>query len=188
MAYREGVRVQQLSNSLGSGALLLTGTVSGMVTFDTNGFQDGDTFRGLIEHTTTAEWEISPCTFKAGTPNYILRGTPYKSSLGAAKVVFSAGNKTVSVIDQGDAWTVRNANYAAKPGDKIRANTVGAGWTLTLAAAHQGDVIEVVDDANTWPTNPLLIAGFYSDKNLTCDHTWPLKFTGNADGTWKLKA
>jgi hypothetical protein len=97
MAHRIVDRVQQTTSSTGTGALLLDGTVTKMLTFLGAGFTDGDTFRGLIENQASGvtEWEISICTYAAGA---ITRTTFLKSSTGAT-VNFSAGTKTVTLVD-----------------------------------------------------------------------------------------
>jgi hypothetical protein len=102
MAHRIPERTQQTTTSIGTGALLLTGSVDKMLSFAGAGFMDGDTFAGLIESSTAAEWEIALCTFHAGTPNYITRAAPVASSTGSA-VAFSdaTSTKTISVVALG---------------------------------------------------------------------------------------
>ena len=94
MAHRILDRVQETTLGTGTGALTLAGGTSKMLGLSAAGFANGDTFWGLIEHATAAEWEIALCTFSAGA---ITRATPLKSSTGAT-VSFSAGTKTVSLV------------------------------------------------------------------------------------------
>ena len=91
------VVVQETTTSTGSGSLALGGAVSKMLAFSAAGFANGDTFWGLIEHATAAEWEIALCTFASAGSGSITRATPLKSSTGSA-VAFSAGTKTISLV------------------------------------------------------------------------------------------
>ncbi len=94
MTHRILDRVQETTTSTGSGALTLAGATSRMLGLSAAGFANGDTFWGLIEHATAAEWEIALCTYSAGA---ITRAAPLKSSTGSV-VSFSAGTKTVSLV------------------------------------------------------------------------------------------
>ena len=80
MAHRILDRVQETTLGTGTGALTLAGATTRMLGLSAAGFANGDTFWGLIEHATAAEWEIALCTFSAGA---ITRATPLKSSTGA---------------------------------------------------------------------------------------------------------
>lgn len=97
MAHRLLDRVQETTTSTGSGSLALAGAVTKMLGFAAAGCSNGDTFWGLIEHATAAEWEIALCTFASAGSGSITRATPLKSSTGSA-VVFSAGTKTISIV------------------------------------------------------------------------------------------
>lgn len=97
MAHRILDRVQQASTSTGTGSLALTGTVSKMRSFSAAGLANGDTFWGLIEHETAAEWELALCTYSSAAGGSITRATPLSSSTGSA-VNFSAGNKYISLV------------------------------------------------------------------------------------------
>ena len=97
MAHRILDRVQETTISTGTGALTLAGATSKMLSLSGAGFANGDTFWGLIEHATAAEWEIALCTYASAGAGSITRAAPLKSSTGAA-VSFSAGTKTISLV------------------------------------------------------------------------------------------
>lgn len=100
MAHRILDRVQEYTTTTGgTGSLTLAGAVSKMLTFASQSVATGDTFWGLIEHTTAAEWEIALCTYTSTGAGSITRATPLKSSAALnAAVNFSSGVKTVSIV------------------------------------------------------------------------------------------
>ncbi len=98
MAHRILDRVQEYTTSTGTGSLTLAGAVTKMVTFASQSVATSDTFWGLIEHTTAAEWEIALCTYTSTGAGSITRATPLKSSNSNAAVNFSSGTKTVSIV------------------------------------------------------------------------------------------
>jgi len=98
MAHRILDRVQEYTTSTGTGSLTLAGAVTKMVTFASQSVATSDTFWGLIEHTTAAEWEIALCTYTSTGAGSITRATPLKSSNANAAVNFSSGTKTVSIV------------------------------------------------------------------------------------------
>lgn len=125
MAHRIEDRVQEITTSTGSGTLTLGGATTRMRSFSSVPFNNGDTFRCLIEHQTAAEWEISICTYNAGV---ITRTTFVKSSTGSS-VNFSAGSKTISLVD------------SAVGRDAIDAPTISAGaLTFDLSKASSFNV------------------------------------------------
>ena len=141
MAHRIFDRVQETTTSTGAGALTLAGAVTRMRGFVAAGFSDGDTFLGLIEHATAAEWEIALCTYSAST---ITRATPLQSSTGSA-VSFSAGTKTISLVRPASpvVQTVR---------------VVASGTTTTMTGAdHEIIVNKTVSAAHavTLPASPV---------------------------------
>ncbi|WP_319798331.1 hypothetical protein [Nitrobacter sp.] len=97
MTHRILDRVQETTTATGAAALALAGPVTRMRSFVAAGFADGDTFWGLIEHTTAAEAELALCTYKSAG-NYITRATPPLWSTTGSTVNFSAGTKTISLV------------------------------------------------------------------------------------------
>lgn len=91
-------RVQETTISTGTGALTLAGAASKMLGFVASGVANGDTFLGLIEHATAAEWELAVCTYNSAGTTVTRAATPLKSSTGSA-VSFSAGTKTISIVE-----------------------------------------------------------------------------------------
>ena len=130
MAHQVLDRVQETTTSTGTGALTLAGAVSKMLGFLDAGLSNGDTFWGLIEHATAAEWEIALCTFASAGAGSITRAAPLKSSTGSA-VSFSAGTKTVSLVAPASKTPVVDAdgNYT------FQGNIIATGVREVVAAA-----------------------------------------------------
>lgn len=96
MAHQVLDRVQETTTSVGTGSLTLAGATNRMLSLSGAGFANGDTFWGVIEHSSASEWEIALCTFSTAGPS-ITRATPLKSSNANATVNFSAGIKTITL-------------------------------------------------------------------------------------------
>jgi hypothetical protein len=165
MAHRILDRVQETTTSTGTGALTLAGATSKMLSLSGAGFANGDTFWGLIEHATAAEWEIALCTYASAGASSIARAAPLKSSTGAA-VSFSAGTKTISLVAPAAVLTLLGSLEAVA----VPAISAGA-LTLDLLS---GTVHKVTLNANvTTITIANAPAGFAS--------AFTVEFT--ADGT-----
>jgi hypothetical protein len=133
MAHRILDRVQETTTSTGTGALTLAGATSKMLSLSGAGFASGDTFWGLIEHATAAEWEIALCTYASAGAGSIARAAPLKSSTGAA-VSFSAGTKTISLVAPAAVLTLLGSLEAvATPAISAGALTVD----LLLGTVHK---------------------------------------------------
>ena len=133
MAHRILDRVQETTTSTGTGALTLAGATSKMLSLSGAGFANGDTFWGLIEHATAAEWEIALCTYASAGAGSIARAAPLKSSTGAA-VSFSAGTKTISLVAPAAVLTLLGSLEA------VNAPTIFAGALtvdLLLGTVHK---------------------------------------------------
>ena len=124
MAHRILDQVQETTTSTGTGALTLAGATSKMLSLSGAGFSNGDTFWGLIEHATAAEWEIALCTYASAGAGSVSRAAPLKSSTGAA-VSFSAGTKTISLVAPAAVLTLLGSLEA------VNVPTISAG-ALTL--------------------------------------------------------
>tara|TARA_R110000868_G_scaffold360524_2_gene622573 strand:- start:258 stop:755 length:498 start_codon:yes stop_codon:yes gene_type:complete len=84
-------RVREASTSIGTGALVLTGAISGYQAFSTAIGNTNTTYYG-ITNTGTAEWEVGLGTVSAGL---LTRTTVLASSNGGAAVTFTTGTKDV---------------------------------------------------------------------------------------------
>ncbi len=165
MAHRILDRVQETTTSTGTGVLTLAGATSKMLSLSGAGFVNGDTFWGLIEHATAAEWEIVLCTYASAGAGSVSRAAPLKSSTGAA-VSFSAGTKTISLVAPAAVLTLLGSLEA------VNAPTISAGaltLDLLLGTVHR---VALNADATTITISNAL-AGFASG--------FTLEFT--ADGT-----
>jgi hypothetical protein len=201
MTHRILDRAQETTTSSGPGALNLAGATTRMLSFAEAGLSDGDTFLGLIEHLTAAEFELALCTFHAGTPNYITRATPRRSSTGTSTVDFSTGTKTVSLVDlagiRHHACRVEKSGTSTEMADNdcvvVIKKTVGAAHAVSLPANPVPDqevcVIDGKGDAGTnnitvTDPNGYLINGEASLVLSSDRERWWLHFT--TDNEWLL--
>lgn len=108
MGHKKVDRVQQTSQSVGTGSLQLDGAAPDRMRSFGNTLSNGDTCWVLIEHQTLGEWEISFATYSGG---YISRSfaTGSSSSTGTL-VAFSGGVKTVSLIAPAGATPIVDGN------------------------------------------------------------------------------
>lgn len=195
MTHRKLDRVQETTTSAGSGALNLAGATTRMLSFSAAGLADGDTFWGLIEHSTAAEWEIALCTFHVA--GNITRAAPLKSSTGSA-ISFSAGTKTISLIAP-----------AAREGIGALAIVAGAvaidlssyiDFTLALTAnvtslafsnATQGSgasfMIEVTANGTpfTWADSAVALNGAYTPSSTNGKRDLLSYMTFDGGATWR---
>lgn len=78
-------------------------------------------------------------------------------------------------------WLLKSANYAAKSGERIMADTSAAGFSLTLPEG--GGTVEVQDAAGTWKAKPLTIVGPVrgATGDMICDQPGRLLFARAPD-------
>lgn len=91
-----GDRVQQTTETAGTGSLTLASPVTGFVAFDTKFGHTGTTFYYCVETEDKAHWEIGSTTLSDAVT--LVRGglqTVLESSNAGAAVDFPAGVKTV---------------------------------------------------------------------------------------------
>jgi hypothetical protein len=93
-----------------------------------------------------------------------------------------------------NAWQTRTANHTAVSGDRIKANTTGGAFTITLPATPATYAeVTLADHAGTWDTNNLTVARNSQNINggaadLTCDVEGKqilLRFEGATIG-WRI--
>lgn len=96
MAHKTFDLAQQLTTSIGTGALSLGAVPSGRIDFASQGAIAGDTFWGCIQHQTANEVEVTLCTI-VGDGSITRATTPLISTTGA-KINFSAGTKVISCV------------------------------------------------------------------------------------------
>ena len=95
MAFIAADRVLDTSTSVGTGAMIVSGTApTGYVTFSAV-MSVGDTCYYCIQSTSFGEWEIGIGTYSSA--NTLTRTTVFTSSNSNTSVTFSAGNKNVFI-------------------------------------------------------------------------------------------
>lgn len=99
MAFRTADLVKETTTTTGTGAVTLAGAVSPFQTFAQGGLTNGDVCYYWIGGNTSAptEWEIGIGTWNTG--GTLSRTTVLQSSNSDAAVNFSAGTKTVILVD-----------------------------------------------------------------------------------------
>lgn len=131
-------RVQETTNTTGTGSFLLNGAVSGFQSFSAIG--DGNTTYYTATDATAGTWEVGIGTYtSSGTT--LSRDTVLASSSGTSKISFGAGTKNVFVTQPAEALSVGNATYTssqtltASSPRYITYNATGNAPTLTLPSA-----------------------------------------------------
>lgn len=132
MAHVKADRVQQTTQSTGTGALTFDGPVPTRMRAFVSVMNDGDTCWVLIENQSAGEWEISLATYNAGTiTRSFVAGS---ASTTGGLVPFSGGVKTVSLLPPASKSVVMNNNGGAQVEGTMRAgNFVVADEALTAA-------------------------------------------------------
>lgn len=138
MAHRIFDLAQQLTTSIGTGALTLGAVPAGCIGFADQGAAASDTFWGCIRHQTANEAEVTLCTV-VGDGTITRAATPLISTTGA-KIVFSAGTKTITCVAPGSKSVTADANghfvfnapIATKGQRETRATPAIAAGVLTL--------------------------------------------------------
>lgn len=108
MAHRIFDLAQQLTTSIGTGALTLGAVPAGCIGFADQGAGAGDTFWGCIRHQTANEVEVTLCTI-VGDGTITRAATPVISTTGA-KIAFSAGTKTITCVAPASKSVSADAN------------------------------------------------------------------------------
>lgn len=99
-------RVQELSTTVGTIPMVLSGAPTNFVTFSSV-MTDGDTcYYAIISST---DWEVGLGTYASGT-NSLARNTVYGSSNGGSFVNFAAGTKYVYIDAAADRILMKDAN------------------------------------------------------------------------------
>lgn len=131
-------RVQETTNTTGTGSFLLNGAVSGFQSFSAIG--NGNTTYYTATDATAGTWEVGIGTYtSSGTT--LSRDTVLSSSSGTSKISFGAGTKNVFVTQPAEALSVGNATYTssqtltASSPRYITYNATGNAPTLTLPSA-----------------------------------------------------
>ena len=115
MAHRKLDIVQEISTSVGTGAMTLGGAVMGHRTFAGAGMANGDTCHVRIAHGTLNESEVCLAAYVSAS-NSLTRGRMISSTTGLV-VNFSAGPKTISMVAPADRMVVMDeSGHAAIEG------------------------------------------------------------------------
>lgn len=115
MAHVKVDRVQQTTQSTGTGALVFDGVIPTRMRSFASAMANGSDCWVLIEHQSAAEWEISLATYNAGSITRTFASGSVSTTGGL--VPFSVGVKTVSVIAPAGATPITDgAGNMSVPG------------------------------------------------------------------------
>lgn len=110
MAFVVNDRVQENTNSIGTGTIDLDGAVIGFESF-ISAIGNGNTTYYTIAFPDQSEFEVGVGTVTSGSPNTLSRDSVISSSNGDALVNFSAGVKTViCTLPASKAILINNSN------------------------------------------------------------------------------
>jgi len=137
-------RVQETSNTTGTGTLTLAGAVTGFQSFSAIG-NGNTTYYAIVGGT---EWEVGLGTYtSSGTT--LSRDTVLESSNGGTAVNFSAGTKNVFVtypaeesVYQDATGTAYAPQFAASNGINLNNGTIGTSYTFPTGynSVEAGDI------------------------------------------------
>lgn len=151
-------RVKQNITSTGTGLNVTLGTaVAGYQTLSDAGVALSEQVHYVIEDGDAWEYGVGTLFFT----NTNFYRAQQKSSDGTSRIDLS-GSAVMFVSplaeDISNSYIEKTANYTAKAGEKILANTSGGAWTLTLPSSAVGGTRIVVADHDDWSTNNLTVA------------------------------
>ena len=137
-------RVQETTNTTGTGTITLAGAVSGFQSFSVIG-NANTTYYAIVGGT---EWEVGLGTYtSSGTT--LSRDTVLESSNGGTRVNFSAGTKNVFVtypaeesVYQDATGTAYAPQFAASNGLNLNNGTIGTSYTFPTGynSVEAGDI------------------------------------------------
>jgi hypothetical protein len=159
-------RAKMSTSTTGTGTITLGSAEDGYQSFADAGVTNGDVVRYVIED--GDDWEIGSGTYTA-TGTTLTRTVDESSNSDAALNLTGSAVMFVTSLaeDIVNSYTEKTANYTAKSGEKILANTSGGAWTLTLPPNPWGGDRIVVADHDDWSTNNLTVAR--NGKNIEGD-------------------
>lgn len=181
MAHRVFDLTQETTTDIGgTGALTLAGNTPGMFPFAAGGIADGDTFWGLVQHSTAQEVELTLCTWHAG--GTITRASVPEKSTTGSKINFSSGPKYVSCVAPSSKSAIMDAN----------GNFIFPGAVVTKAVRETVVALQIVAGAValdvllggvfTLPVNANITLIDIQNETTGYGHSFTVEFTANGTG------
>ena len=135
MAFITNDRVKQTSTTVGTISMVLSGSVSGFITFNAGIGDTNTTYYTIVGEDVSSEWEVGIGTYtNSGTT--LSRDTVIGSSNGGAKTDFTTGTKIVFVTLPADKAVMKDSSGDLVYGDGTAVD-VGAskGFATAMAIA-----------------------------------------------------
>lgn len=150
MTIHVGDRIEETSDTVGTGTLALNGAVSVDLKSFVAALGNGKSCPYLIDDG-AGKWELTWGVIASGTPDTITRGTLIKSSTGS-RVDFGAGSKTVACVLPSELFLWCGESLALAESDIASATTTDLGTVLTFRARITGTttVTGFGNQPNTW--------------------------------------
>ena len=133
MAFITNDRVKQTSTTVGTISMVLSGSVSGFITFNAGIGDTNTTYYTIVGEDVSSEWEVGIGTYtNSGTT--LSRDTVIGSSNGGAKTDFTTGTKIVFVTLPADKAVMKDSSGDLVYGDGTAVD-VGASKGFAIAVA-----------------------------------------------------
>jgi len=133
MAFITNDRVKATSTTVGTISMVVSGTLSGFVTFNTGIGDTNTTYYTIVGEDVPTEWEVGTGVYtNSGTS--LSRDTIINSSTGS-KVSFSAGTKIVFCTLPAEKALMKDSSDAVVFGDGTDPSLATKGFALAVAIA-----------------------------------------------------
>ena len=133
MAFITNDRVKATSTTVGTISMVVSGTVTGFVTFNSGIGDTNTTYYTIVGEDVSSEWEVGIGTYTNGTTT-LSRTTIINSSTGS-KVSFSAGTKVVFCTLPAEKALMKDSSAAIVFGDGTDPGLATKGFATAMAIA-----------------------------------------------------
>ena len=150
LAFGYGDRVGETTTTTGTGTISLAGAKTGYVTFNSI-YDSTDTVSYLIQTSDGTQWEIGKGTFTDAATDTLSRDTVEASSNSGAKVVFSAGTKSVyNIVSATDFNSFGSGGTDDQTAAEVPVTTTSFGGIFSNTTSFNSvqECLDAADDHN----------------------------------------